>query len=138
MFLPVLAVTALISLRAGDDVVLTHSPADDASIRFVETEGSQTVVRLVLDTASRIVVMMPFEERTVRLRDVFHDDALRSSELQVEVLQGGGVTVSAAELRPQAEPTRRHRAVAPPKELPTSFALIDQAEASGAINSETA
>src|SRR5205823_10443603 len=38
----------------------------------------------------------------------------------------------------QAEPTRRHRAVAPPKELPTSFALIDQAEASGAINSETA
>jgi hypothetical protein len=134
-------------LRAGDSVVLVRSgdtaiallDSDDPTIRFKEAAGGVVVIRLSIDDASRLVTLTPSEARDVRLRDEFTDATLSKTHLQVEVLQGdGGVVMQTTELLPQTQTTMRRRAVHPPNAQPTSFALIDQAEASGTINSETA
>ena len=74
----------------------------------------------------------------MRLRDEFAEEALAETKLRVEALDGRGqVTVTSTQLLADSSTVRR-RAVSPPKPRPPSFTLIDQAEASGAIDSETA
>jgi hypothetical protein len=137
-------------LTAGAGILLS---ADDSSvITLTEVDGAEAVVRFVpLDGAGntvgsgRVFVVGPLEQRTVRLRDEVVPEMLGGAPFRVEVLQGPGrVTVTATDrkgraLQPRADarPARR-RAVAPPARLPSSEVLIDRAEASGELDSETA
>src|SRR2546428_6847135 len=96
MFLPAFAVMALISLHAGDSVILARGhglaiallDSDDPTLRLVETDGRVAIVRLVIDDASRVITLRSSETRTVRLRDAFAEAALGMTQLQVEVLHG--------------------------------------------------
>jgi hypothetical protein len=74
----------------------------------------------------------------MRLRNEFAFELLAETQLRIEALRGGGrVMVIAAQLQ-VVSTTIRRRAVRPPRPKPTSFSLINQAEASGALNKETA
>src|SRR5437867_8470505 len=140
-------------MEAGDAVVfatrdgggLVLSLNDDPKIRFIETKGETLALRVIpLDRTSeeigsgRIILLKPLEQREMRLRDEFAEEALAETKLRVEALDGRGqMTVTSTQLLADSSTVRR-RAVSPPKPRPPSFTLIDQAEASGAIDSETA
>lgn len=146
-------------LGAGEDLVLGREdgsglvlgPGDDPVIRFVEVEGAKVVVRLTpIDReggdlgSGRVIVVGASEQREVRLRDEFVREALYGAQLRIEALQGlGRLVLTTIEengrgLQAQADPSRSRRRPARRVSTPTSFALIDQAETSGALDSETA
>ncbi|TAM52970.1 MAG: hypothetical protein EPN53_05565 [Acidobacteria bacterium] len=119
-------------------------------IRLREVAGSGITVRVTpVDErgtpvdGGRVVILRADETRSVRLSETLPAEDLIGRRLLVETLGGTGrAEIDAAWLTPAelgavaaTRPPRRHlqRAV-----LPTSEALIDQAEASGALDHETA
>jgi len=132
---------------SGREVAALAGSLDDATLHFVETTGRVVTLRVATIDAEgreigsgRIVMMLPGETRDLRLRDHFTAEALGTRRVQIEVLGGDGeVEVTGGEgliAEPAAAASKR-RAVAP-HDTPTTDSLIDKAEASGAINSETA
>ncbi|HEX9161040.1 MAG TPA: hypothetical protein VF980_04965 [Thermoanaerobaculia bacterium] len=122
---------------------------DDVSVRFAEVAGHDAYLRVsVIDESGnpigggRIVQMLPNETREVHLRDVFAEEALANRRLQIEVLGGDGrvsVTSTARALVPEPNATAsKRRIVGPHQPPPLTSDLINGAEASGAIDSETA
>lgn len=144
--------TLLLATADGSGLVI--SPADDPVIRFVELAGAEVLARLTpIDRigrdlgSGRVIAMRASEQRDVRLRDQLTPEALGSGvRLRVEVLVGGGRLLvsplaedgSGLRLEPSATRSGRRRAVNLPAARPTSIALIDEAETSGALSSETA
>jgi hypothetical protein len=116
-------------LIAGDSVLLEPQ----AVIRFVELGGAEVLVRVTpLDRdgqplgSGRVLALLPHERRA------FQTELTGDAQLRVEVLSGAGRVTYAAT-------TSRRRAVNPGSSVrPTSISLIDNAETSGAISSETA
>jgi len=140
-------------LATADGSGLVISSADDPVIRFVELAGTEVVARLTpIDRAGntlgsgRVIVLGASEQRDVRLRDELTSEALGGVRLRVEVLQGGGRLLvsplakngSVLRLEPGATGLTRRRAARPPAARPPSFTLIDAAETSGVLSSETA
>lgn len=145
LFLTAFAATAGEGFGAGDAIAFTQ--VSEQTVSFTEVEGKNVVLRLTpIDSegnelgSGRVVVIRRFETRTVRLADEFTPEELYARDVRIEVLQGGG----RVDVRPplqiatNAVAGARRRLVARPVPLPPSTVLIDQAEAAGAINSETA
>ncbi len=136
-------------LGRPDRSALALVPADEPIVQLAEVGGEEDVVVRITPTdrsgdalgSGRVIVLGALEARTIRLRDEFSDLDLRATELRVEVIQGSGQLVaSSLALEPRGGSTGspRRRAVRHPGPLRSSFALIDQAEADGSLNSETA
>jgi hypothetical protein len=145
----------LLALGAGESRILARVDrtvlarfGEDLRIALVETTGVGALVRLTpLDGSGmdlgvgRLVLVAPVERREVSLRGLFSEAQLEGLQLRVEVLRGNGrVGVIpwtsdgiAVRFEPEAEQVRRR-----PVRLKSTDALIDEAESSGAISSETA
>ena len=143
LFLLLCAVLAL-PLFAGDSVVLSRNDGtpivqfagDDPVVQLRETAGGPAVFRLRIDDASRVIALGPNEERTVHLRRLFDDSVLGRDAVIVDTLRGSGTVIPSAEF--EARSAAHRRAIAPARVLPTSTSLIDAAEKSGTLDSETA
>jgi hypothetical protein len=150
---PGLAAGEALVLATADGSGLVLAPTENPVIRFVEVEGAEVVVRLTpidrtgMDLGSgRVIVVGASEQREVRLREELTPEALDGVKLRVEALQGGGRLLvytpagngSGLRLQQPAATPGRRRAVVRPPPTPTSLTLIDAAEASGALNGETA
>ncbi len=135
------------SLGGRDDIVVLAGSLDGATLQFVETAGRAVTMRVTtVDVegheigSGRVVMLLPSETRKLRLRDHFASEALGSRRIQIEVLGGEGrvdVTSGGALIVEPEASTSKRRAVAP-HDTPTTDQLIDKAEASGAIDAETA
>lgn len=141
------AVPGLLQLTAGESAVFTvpHAGAveREATVRLEEYAGSDVVVRLTAVSeagepfgSGRLIALDALEHREEQIGDV--PGVGSASALRVESLEGEGavaiVLPFAWERVAPAATASRRRAV----RIATTSQLIDQAEAAGTIDSETA
>ncbi len=128
-----------------------RASSESGTLELTEIAGSSLVVRVTPVAADgapvgrgRVVVLRSRETRRVRLGDMLPLADAAGNDLLIETLGGSGrVRVEGSWLRPrdlEATPTpvpAPHRHL-DGQRVPTSFALIDQAEAGGQLDHETA